>query len=221
MYRSLLQTMAIALLLIAANSAQAVMVPTGLSVGDTYQLAFVTAGTQDATSSDIDTYNTFVQTQADMAGSLAAGATWNVIGSTNDDDANVNAFVSGPVYLLDGTTKIADDFVDMWDGSLDFAINIDQFGVSIPAGFVVTFTGTDSDGTAADFTPRYLGASSVRNGLANNTNFRWIQDGAADNDFPLQRFYALSTVLTVVPEPMSVSLVASGALALLWRRRRR
>jgi len=217
MYRSLLQTMAVALLLIAANSAQAVVVPTGLSVGDTYQLAFVTAGTSTANlGGGITAYNTFVQTQADLPLSLAAGATWNVIGSTLATNALDNALVSAPVYLLDGSTIIANDFTDMWDGDIDNLIDLDQFGNSVVNTLV--HTGSNTSGFAT--TNALSTAGNVGVGSTGFVSNFWISAGADQGNIS-RPFFALSTVLTVVPEPMSVSLAASGALALLWRRRRR
>lgn len=206
----------IALLLMTANSAHAVVVPVGLNPGDTYQLAFVTAGTRNAISSSIGTYNTFVQDEADLAGSLAAGASWSVIGSTETTNARDNAVVSGPVYLLDGSTIIANDFTDMWNGDIDAPINIDQFGNTVVSASV--FTGTDTFGFSHAF--GFLAAFPAGNivGQVADADAGWINDGANTRTDSL-RFYALSDVLTVVPEPSSfVLLLVAGAA---FRRRAR
>jgi hypothetical protein len=84
--------------LATAGAAQAalVVVPTGLAPGDQYRLVFVTDGTRDATSTDINDYNTFVTNQ--VTGSALANAlsgaglttTWKAIGSTSATSAKVN-----------------------------------------------------------------------------------------------------------------------------------
>jgi hypothetical protein len=55
----------VALATLGTSAAQAalVVVPPGLNPGDQYRLVFVTAGTRNATSSDINDYNTFVTNQ--------------------------------------------------------------------------------------------------------------------------------------------------------------
>ena len=59
---------------VTAGSAAAIpiTVPTSLSPGDQYRLAFVTSSTRNATSSDIGVYNTFVDTVAETVPALAA-----------------------------------------------------------------------------------------------------------------------------------------------------
>jgi len=46
------------------------LIPTGLVDGDTFRLVFLTSTTTDATSTDIADYNTFVNTAANLTGSL-------------------------------------------------------------------------------------------------------------------------------------------------------
>lgn len=76
----IIRTLAFISLLSTGSLAQAlpILTPTGLSPGDTYQLAFVTSTVIDATSSDIAVYNTHVQSAADaaFAGSILAGVTF-------------------------------------------------------------------------------------------------------------------------------------------------
>ena len=57
---------ALAATLGTAGAAQAalVVVPPGLAPGAQYRLVFMTDGTRDATSTDINDYNTFVTNQA-------------------------------------------------------------------------------------------------------------------------------------------------------------
>jgi hypothetical protein len=92
--------------LATAGAAQAalVIVPADLAPGAQYRLVFVTDGTRDATSSDINDYNTFVTNQ--VTGSPLATAlttagfnlgtiTWKAIGSTSATSAKVNTSTDG------------------------------------------------------------------------------------------------------------------------------
>ena len=63
------------------------------ATGDTYRFAFITSASTTAESSDITTYNTWVQGLADASSlniGTAQGVTWNVIGSTDTVDARDN-----------------------------------------------------------------------------------------------------------------------------------
>ena len=71
-----------------------ITVPTGLSVGDQYRLVFVTSTTHQATSSDINSYNSIV----DALGDTVIESDWKVIGSTLTVDAIDNT--ATPLLLL-------------------------------------------------------------------------------------------------------------------------
>ena len=81
--------------------------PIGLAPGSEYQLIFETADTTAGISSNINTYNTFVTTEAALDPSLPS-AIWHAVGSTATEDAYVNAtnfMVDGsylPVYNTQG-----------------------------------------------------------------------------------------------------------------------
>jgi hypothetical protein len=59
--------------------------PAGLSPGDTFRFVFVTDGLTNAASSNIDDYNSFVNTQA-------GGATYNVCLGSPDGDSTYGQF---------------------------------------------------------------------------------------------------------------------------------
>ena len=122
--------------LATAGAAQAalVVVPTGLAPGDQYRLVFVTDGTRDATSTNINDYNNFVTNQ--VTGSALANAlsgaglttTWKAIGSTASvaarDNTGTNPSSTGvPIYLINGN-KVANNNADLWDGSIDISKNL-------------------------------------------------------------------------------------------------
>lgn len=116
----------------------AIFVPPGLNPGDVYHIAFVTRGTHDALSVDIADYNQFVRYEAVLPGALTEkfGIEWFAIGSTAEVDAQDNAVISAPVYLLDGTrlSPLVPVF-NHWYPVLPF--NRDQFG-TLYEGFVWT-----------------------------------------------------------------------------------
>ena len=116
--------------------------------GDQYRLAFFTSATTDATSSDISTYNTWVQGLADASTVYDIGAdegvTWKAIGSTITVDARdntlTNPYVDGigcAIYLLDGSTVVANDYADLWDGEIAHIIDLTEQG-QISTGWPVS-----------------------------------------------------------------------------------
>ena len=163
--------------LATAGAAQAalVVVPTDLAPGDQYRLVFVTDGTRDARSSNIDDYNTFVTNQAtgetaavDTALDLALKAagfdpnaiTWKAIGSTATvtarDNTGTNPSSTGvPIYLIDGN-RVANNNADLWDGTINTAISITQ-SASILEPYVdplekrFVWTGSALDGGRSSF----------------------------------------------------------------------
>ena len=133
--------------------------PTGINpitgspwnIGDKYQLVFVTSTTISNIDKNIATYNTFVNAAA--ATSTLPGIPnilWYAIGTAQNDaataPARVNALVSYPVYLVDGFTKIANGYADMWDGTIANPINLNQNGATVAAGTYV-WTGSNTNGT--------------------------------------------------------------------------
>ena len=89
------------------------LTPDGLSAGDEFRLLFLTSTKRDATSSDIDDYNTFVQTAA-AAGHAAVqdySDGFYAVASTADDDARDNTETTYtasdkgvPIYWLGATS---------------------------------------------------------------------------------------------------------------------
>ena len=93
-------TRAVAALLLVAGVASAgtitLSTPTGLNPGDKFRFLAVTSGTTTATTTSINTYNTFVQTDLGDAVYNGGVVNWKAIGSTSVVDArdNVGGFAS-------------------------------------------------------------------------------------------------------------------------------
>ncbi len=116
-------------------SAAPVTVPGDLAPGFSYRLAFITSTATDATSTDINYYNTFVSNVAGGVPQLAAlGTTWKAIGSTASIDARDNtgtnpASTGVPIYTLAGV-RIANNNADLWDGEVHNIINLTELGTT-------------------------------------------------------------------------------------------
>jgi hypothetical protein len=163
--------------------------------GDSYQLVFVTSTITAATNPSITYYNTFVNTAA--TGSSVSGVpniVWKAIGSALSDSATpakVNAPVVAPVYLLDGVTKVANGYSDMWDGSIANPISLDESGVAVDAG-VRAWTGSDAAGNS--YRPLGKLDNYVQFGSTASTTGGWISSGEQQGGS--NRMYALSVPLT-------------------------
>ena len=217
--------------LATAGAAQAalVVVPPGLNPGDQYRLVFVTDGTRNAQSTDINDYNTFVTNQ--VTGSpLATALTtagfnlgtiqWKAIGSTPTvaarDNTGTNPSSTGvPIYLIDGN-RVANNNADLWDGSILTSID------STPqesGGFGFVWSGTFDDGTTESGLGSNVGGSNV--GFIGAVS-AWINESNQGGS-EVYPFYGISTVLTVpssdppvsVPEPSSLlGCITLGGLML-------
>lgn len=217
-------TIGVALLgLSSVASAAPITVPAGLNAGDQYRIAFVTSTTRDATSADIADYNAFVTAAATAQLELnALGTTWTAIASTatvdaRDNTSTIPSSVSGgslgfPIFLLDGN-KLVDSYDDLWDGTLDLPLNIDETGASNSGQIILS--GTTPSGVA--FIGQSLGdlSGATRTGFSTSTSGGWVNASAvlSSNQFSL---YALSDVLTVqaIPEPGSLLILSIGLAGL-------
>ncbi len=206
--------------------AAVVTVPTGLRPGDQYRLAFVTSTTRDATSSNIAEYNAFVTAAANLNPALTAlNTNWTAIASAVDYHggviiSDVNAFtntgtdpsinpIGVPIYTLKNSL-IANTNSRLWSGSIISPINIDESGNTINS-FV--WTGTDSSGNSGYPTGSLGEESPVFFGYSGLSNLDWAGEGGGSPS-RLMPLYAMSGVLTVVPEPSSIALAAFGLIGL-------
>ena len=145
-----------------------------------------------------------------------------MVGATTTVDVFTNTGLAAtggvPVYLVDGTL-FATDSEDLWAIGDGKVLNINEsgegnhFGTAIHTGLnvgPVTYAGKelDSGGTVG-----HGGSDPGYNPWYGNGD-DWM--GALGNT----SLFAVSGVITPIPEPASMSLLALGGLGLLLRRRR-
>ena len=205
----------------------------GLDPGSSYRLAFATSQTRDAASSEIEDYNSFV----DSLGDNIVESDWKVIGSTESVHARDNTLtnpnfdgIGVPIFNLAGQ-RIADNNVDLWDGSIQNSMQTTVRGVGFIPPSPSVWTGTTAAGISAD---NYLGKSpdAMLGGMI-STDASWIShvswDSTVSNAYAL---YGLSDILTIsspesdpVPEPASVIswtlLGIVGCVGTWWNRCRK
>lgn len=215
----------VALLFNAASEGHAapIITPTNLAPGDTYRLAFVTSTASNSTSADIADYNAYVTSVANTIPELVGlSTTWTAIGSTDTVDArdntstNPGAGTGVEIYLLNNTI-LASNNLDLWDGSIANSLNVNEQGILSPS--VGVWTGTGPTGAGAGI--QTLGGADAFTivGLSGAPNAAWIAAATAKPDTANLSFYAISGVLTAIPEPGTALLMGMGLVAMGWRGR--
>jgi len=218
--------------------------PAGLNPGDKFRFIAVTPTTTSAASSNINSYNTFVQNA--FGGATYGGVliNWKAIGSMTTINArdNVGGFGTDvPVYKPFTGTKVANNLTTgpggLWSSALLSTPN-ERLNGTISNGADI-WTGSFADGTRADFfnfftfeqIPTGLGDNFPTTGVitTNTTDGRWIYSSLTGRSSTYQ-LYGLSEELTVAaPAPIpeidpagiaSVLALVTGSLGLLERRRR-
>ena len=139
---------------------------------------------------------------------------WNSWSNPFDGDAVVR--------LASGSTNqnsAGDDVVA--SQNVHYSPFLDQHGLGDTATVhgPDTWTGTNPGGSTHP--SQYVGAltnTQTGNTNANNTGRVWQRGNTANTQE--RRMYAISEVLTVVPEPSTTALLGLGGLALIFRRRK-
>ena len=214
--------------------------PTAVTAGTQFRLLFLSSTKRDnASSTDIADYNTFVQ------GLAAAGHTdiqdysagFRAVGCTADTDARDNTSTTYtstdkgvPIYWLNGA-KAADEYEDFYDGSWDDEANDkNESGTDGPDTFFAAnwpFTGCDHDGTEAftsSNTSHALGALLVRLGQPNRSvsgdgPLSSTDLGVDVNSEPrlmygLSAVFQVATATSVPGAPSGLTATASGTTAI-------
>ena len=181
------------------------LIPSGLIVGDSFRLLFVSSNTRSATATGIGTYNSFVQQSAANGHEAIQPFTerFTAVASTADTDARDNTDTAGsgvPIYWLAGN-KVADDYADFYDGAWDDESNPTNERGAAASATAGVWTGSGDDGTEAldGSTSRALGTSSVATGVLNSsmTGNNPLHSNDPADAATLRPLYALSPVFRI------------------------
>jgi hypothetical protein len=200
-----------------------------LDEGAMYRVLFVTSTKTDATSSDIEYYNTLVSTAADngsVTGSL--GLSWEALASTLSVNAQDNTGIrksdSAPVTLFNTLGGIiATSGEDLWDGTLAAPISYDESGAISPSVGFRVWTGTISNGSSAQ--GQQLGSDSPIFGIVGETTNGYATTVGSVSNIQSYIVYGASMMAekpsSDVPEPGTVILLSLGLAGLSFARYRR
>ncbi len=235
-----LRAFLLACIAVTAN-AELVLQPEGLEPGDRYRLLFATSQKRDATSSNVLVYNEFVQRVADEAPIVGSwGLEWRALISTRWVDARDNIeHAPGdeivPVYAVDGSIVAFDGGLFFGLDEADFDVSFSgqtELGTKLPtqpdlferfSDIMPVFTGSNTRGQKFN-RPFQAFANSPTGGTMISTGYggpAFLEHAAYPNE-ALLHFYAVSEIITAVPEPSSTISCLSILLgAALLRRRRR
>ena len=195
--------------------------PAGIGPGERFRLIFLSSTKRNATSSDIETYNTFVQNAAAAghANIQDHASRFRVVGCTQAVDArdNTGTNTNGPgvpIYWVGGN-KVADSDTDFYDGSWDDEANDrnelgnDAHDTSQTGNY--TWTGCSHDGTEVFLRP-VVSTRQKRSpmGKLNASGNGPIEGTGSTLKDSTRPFYALSPVFQV-PSLNASTLSPTGA----------
>ena len=195
--------------------------PADIGPGERFRLIFLSSTKRNATSNDIETYNTFVQNRAAAghANIQDHASRFRVVGCTQAVDARDNTGTntngSGvPIYWVGGN-KVADSDADFYDGSWDDEINDrnelgnDAHDTSQTGNY--PWTGCSHDGTkSVPSQSLALGKNAVQWGKLNASSNGPIEGSGSTTSTSTRPMYALSPVFQV-PSMNANRLSPTGA----------
>lgn len=224
MVRGLLTMAVTATLLIAVANAQ-VILPTGLAPGSQYQLLLVTSGETAASSTSNATYNSFVTQQVDQNPTLAAlGATWTAVITTPTIQAwQVSNTTTIPIYDTHGDL-LEPNFPSLFTDDIGSGPQYDQDGDLVNRPHYV-WTGLVGFPDWTEYPPPgsgQMGSGAVTEGAVGGGDLLWMSWGETASGLD-NSIYAISSPITVVPEPATLSLLFPALLGVgvVYFRRRR
>ncbi|MXZ07652.1 MAG: hypothetical protein F4Y75_09190, partial [Acidimicrobiia bacterium] len=186
------------------------LIPTGVSVGESFRLVLVTSQTTKASSDQISFYNDFVKEQVESGHSdiQAYAKDFRAWLSTEDvdgrDNTRTNPTDDGtghPVYWLNTDTKVADNNAGLYgDGTGGWAgsgVGRDESGNSIPEA-TTAWWGSATDGTKLTFLSVEADSSDIRLTDVGNPTDAYFRNAAAKTN---RRVLAFSPIFKVVGKP--------------------
>ncbi|MXX65003.1 MAG: hypothetical protein F4Z36_08045, partial [Acidimicrobiia bacterium] len=186
------------------------LIPTGVSVGESFRLVLVTSQTTKASSDQISFYNDFVKEQVESGHSdiQAYAKDFRAWLSTEDvdgrDNTRTNPTDDGtghPVYWLNTDTKVADNNAGLYgDGTGGWAgsgVGRDESGNSIPEA-TTAWWGSATDGTKLSFRSVEADSSDIRLTDVGNPTDAYFRNAAAKTN---RRVLAFSPIFKVVGKP--------------------
>ena len=181
-----------------------------LPPGSQYEIIFATSTETAVSSGSLGFYNSFVSTSAGTLNSLLPpGVTWHAVASTgaapNDAKDNAPSAAGIPIYNTHGIEVSPGNLYS--GASLLSTIQYTETGGQPPIDEI--WTGSDASGSSLN----PLGSANPEFGFSDQTSTSWITGQTLSNSIPWP-LYALSSPITVVPEPATLSLLGAGLLAI-------
>ena len=199
------------------------VLPTGLAPGLQYQILLLTSSGTNGESTSIASYNSFVTQQADLSPTLQAlGATWTAVASTPSFNAyQASNTANIPIYDTHGDL-LEPNFPDIFTDTSFVGPLYDEMGTEWEYYYV--WTGSEPGGYSEwPLGGTWTGGGYVAGaGISGDSDLRWMS-GASQFYQYNERLYAISSPITVTPEPSTLTLLGVGAMGLIgyvWRRRR-
>lgn len=184
--------------------AEPIRQPPALEPGDQYRIIFVTSETRDATSTEIQEYNDFVQAVADSAPVVGSwDVEWKAVVSTETISAreNVTDTLGIPIFRIDGTPYAPEELFFGQNGRVEFT----ELGTTLPQNtdFEDVRGAAVWTGGEGEFVPTIGFMGDDRVTIGGSMGGGVVAYGLSGADFKQNEhhLYAVSEILIAVPEP--------------------